>query len=1024
MHFSARWLPVAALLWAPAVAAQGTGVVTGQVTDESSGQPVNAAQIQVVGTTIGGITNEQGRYTLRGVPAREVTIRVLRVGFQERQLPTTVANGQTATLDIGLRAAAVTLTPVVTTVTGPQRRVEQSNSIGQIAAADIVGKQPIASVGDLLNARTPGVNVLGATTTGAAPRVRIRGNSSISLSNAPIYVIDGVRMASGTGGQQLSVGGTVASRLQDLNPEEIETVEVVKGPSAATLYGTDAANGVVVITTKKGRAGRVATNGWLEGGLVDQASKFPTAYSTWGRRPGTTTASAATSNCNLIGIANNGCVADSVTSFNLFEDPETTPYATGNRYAIGASSSGGSELARFFASAEREREVGPTQIPQFERAFYETAGFGTRSEWRRPNKYEKSNLRLNVNTSPNSRLDLGLNAGYVQVDQSLAVADNNTFGLFSHALGGPGFRRTTPGGSLTGGAVPLNGYRALTPGEMFRQANQQLTSRFMGATNGNWRPLSWLSSRANLGIDFSSVRERRLCRLNECPGNTTRLQGQADYGSVQWYTYTADVGATAQFQPLSWLNSKTTVGSQYVRVDQSRNLSQATNLPVGATTVTNGATAFANEDHTFTRTLGGYVEEQLSVRDRLFLTLGVRTDQSAAFGVDFKRVFYPKTGLSYLISDESFFPKASWLDQLRLRVTYGQAGVQPGSNDALQTVEGTSTNVDRIDRPGVFFQALGNKELKPERAAEWEAGFDGQLFGSRLTLDVTYYNKINTDQLVSRILPPSAGAGARTRRENLASVKNVGWEALVTARPVDHRLFGWDVTVNGSTNDNKVVSLGGTPTQISGLNYVREGYPLNGFFDRTYTYDDANGDGIINGTEVTLSDSVQFLGRQTPRYELALTNGFDLINRQLRVTTLFDYRGGYKVENVTEEFRCSPSSRNNCRALHDKTAPEWERARIGALTRTGGNSFAGFVEDASFVRWRELAVTYTPSNTAVARFFRTRSASITAAVRNIALFTDYTGIDPESNYGTGDIQNDFQTSPPQRYMTLRVNLGF
>jgi hypothetical protein len=379
--------------------------------------------------------------------------------------------------------------------------------------------------------------------------------------------------------------------------------------------------------------------------------------------------------------------------------------------------------------------------------------------------------------------------------------------------------------------------------------------------------------------------------------------------------------------------------------------------------------------------------------------------------------------VSWIASDEDFFPSPAWLDQFRLRAAYGESGVQPGPNDAQRTFISTTVSVDRVDQAGVAFSALGNTNLRPERAAEFESGIDANLLNNRLTVEATYYNKLNTDQLISRVIAPSVGAGARTQRENLASVRNSGFEALVNARLLDRARLGWDMTLNGSTNTNRIVSLGGVPFPTTGTLQQRVGYPLNSWFERPYRYTDTNNDRVIVPSEITVDTGYQFLGYSLPRYELAWTNGFDLVNKRLRLTTLFDYKGGYKIENVTEEFRCS--SRSNCQALHDPNAPLAEQARAVAQSALGSNNtYHGYIEDGSFVRWRELALTFNPGEAFARRFLRTRSLSVTASMRNLALWSKYSGIDPEMNYGTADVQNEFQTSPPQRYTTLRVNLGF
>jgi TonB-dependent SusC/RagA subfamily outer membrane receptor len=261
------------------------GTVSGRVTDVATGRPVGAAQVTVVGTNLGAVTDDNGRYTVRGVPARAVTLRAIRIGYAEQTAPVAAPAGGGAAQDFALRPLAVTLAQVVTTATGEQRRVEVGNAITRLDATALVQERPVTSVSDLLTARAAGVQVLPPNTTGAGARIRIRGTNSLSLSNDPIYVVDGVRVTGSSASSSIDNGNTSPSRAADLNPDEIETLEVVRGPSAATLYGTDAANGVIVITTKRGRVGRPRWEAYTEQGLVTDRNAYPTAYSPFGRAP-------------------------------------------------------------------------------------------------------------------------------------------------------------------------------------------------------------------------------------------------------------------------------------------------------------------------------------------------------------------------------------------------------------------------------------------------------------------------------------------------------------------------------------------------------------------------------------------------------------------------------------------------------------------------------------------------------------------------------------------------------------------
>jgi TonB-linked SusC/RagA family outer membrane protein len=1018
-------------LAAGSIAAQTpqSGTITGRVTDAANGQPVAAAQVNIVGTNIGTQANTDGQFTLRGVNAGTVEIRVLRVGYAETKRTLTVAAGQTVTANVQMRTVITTLAPVVTTATGEQRRVEVGNAIAQVDAAKVIETEAVSNVGDLLTARAPGVTVFGGTQTGAGTRIRIRGTSSLSLTNNPIYVIDGVRVEGTTGSSSVSVGGTLPSRVGDLNPEEIENIEIVRGPSASTLYGTDAANGVIVITTKRGVAGRTQWTYYTEQTALTDQNNYPTAFRGW--RTGTTSTTNSTASntvqCFLTQTVSNACKQDSVTSYNLFKDKESTPFGTGYRQQQGLQLRGGSETIRYFAHGEYEDEDGVTKVPEFEDRYLSSHNRSLLPSEESPNRLKKMTARTNLNVALARNADLAINAGYISQDLRLPMSDDSgTDGIAANIYGGPGMKyNLNPAGDT------LYGWRQFTPRDVYQAVTSQAIERLITSASSNWRPQEWLSLRGNFGVDYINRLDTQICRFGDCTTNGDNRQGYKIDNRTNFFIYTLDAAGTATSRLTNVLESKTTAGIQFYRNVFDRNGTTGRFLAPGATTVTGASVKDADEATSESRTLGGYVEENLAFRDRLFLTGAVRSDRNSAFGADFKTVFYPKLAASWVLSDEDFFPHPDFLNQLRVRTAYGASGVQPGTTDAVQYYSATNGRGESGDFTGVVFTTAGNSKLKPERSTEWEFGIDGTLWNGRLTSELTYYNKSSKDALVSRVLPPSIGTGNTSRFENLGEVQNKGFEALVTARLIQRRAIGWDVTLNGSTNDNKLVSLGGLPNIVlSSTLQNREGYPLNGWWARgLLSYDDKNGDGIIayNSnpaiSELVVSDTNIFLGYSSPKREAAVTTGFDVLNRRVRLTALFDYKGGHKVYNNTERIRCA--SRFNCAGLISKDAPLFEQARTVMVREHPSRSTGAFIEDGDFVRFRELSLSFTAPESFAARYLRGRSLVASAAVRNLhTIWTKYSGVDPEAFGTTGDAPSSFQAFAPPTYVAFRLNLGF
>ena len=996
------------------------GTLTGRVTDATTGQPIGSAQIRIVGSNAAGLANAQGQYTVRGVSTGTVEVRALRVGYAEQRQSVTVTAAQTATLDFKMSPVAINLDPVVTTATGDQRRVEVGNSIARVDAAKAVQQTGVSNMGDLLVARAPGIDVFTGTQIGAGTRIRVRGTSSLSLSNNPIYVVDGIRVEGTTGSSSVSVGGTTAARINDLNPDEIQSIEIVRGPSAATLYGTAAANGVIVITTKRGTAGRPRFNYFTEQGAHVDNNTYPDAYRGW--RSGTSVSLPNnTVQCFLSQVSAGTCKQDSVTSYNLYKDPESTPNGTGYRQLHGLNVGGGSETLRYFVSGEWENDNGILKIPEFDVRYLAAHTRTLLPEEANPNHLDRVTTRGNFNLTLSPKFDIGLNAGYTSQDLRLPTSDDSGVnGVAGNTYGGPGFKY-----NIAANGDTLFGWRQVTPRDVYQTVTGQGIKRLITSIEGNYRPSSWLSAKANTGVDYINRLDTQLCRFGECPdlGGDSRNGFKTD-NRTNFFTYTANGSAVATRRISDAINSETTLGVQFSRSIFDRNGSNGVQLAPGATQITGAAVKNADESTDESRTLGAFVEEHLAFNDRLYVTGAVRSDRNSAFGANFKTVFYPKLAVSWVASDEPFFHRPSWMNQLRLRTAYGASGVQPGTTDAVPFYSATTTRGESGDLPAVVFSALGNRNLKPERSSELELGIDGTFFSNRVSVELTHYNKTSKDALISRILPPSLGTGATARFENLGEVRNKGWEGLLTAQLVQRDAFGWDVAFNYSANDNKIISLGGLPPLInSSTQQNREGFPLNGWWAKNLTgYADANGDGIITLNEITVSDTAVYIGNPLPSRELTFSNGFDLAGRRLHVGALIDYKGGFKMYNNTERIRCA--SRLNCSGLINPQSSLFEQARTVMVRESSSKSAGGFIEDGDFIRFRELNATVNLGQW-LSHTMGTRNVSVTLAARNLGiLWTKYTGVDPEAFGTTGDAPSEFQAFPPPTYYSLRLNFGF
>jgi TonB-dependent starch-binding outer membrane protein SusC len=1030
MQVNSRWrrrlfgIAVALVGVSGSAAAQAsTGTITGKVLDRGTNRPIAEAQLQLAGTVRGARSNEQGEYRIVAVPAGTYTLRVIRLGYGQTTESVTVTAGQTTTVDITLGASAVVIDQVVITATGETQRRRESGATTTTISTENISLPAVNSFSNTLSSRVAGLTVVNAGgTTGTNSRIRIRGSNSINLSNDPLIIIDGVQVTNSSDNFGIGVGGQTTSRFDDINPEDIENIEVIKGPSGTALYGSAAANGVIQITTKRGRAGRTRWNSYIERGSIEDLTAYPANYQQIGRTP-----AGALTTCNLDSRGRGLCapLSDSLLSWNPIEN--VSPQRNGWREQYGLNASGGSEGTTFYIGGEYEREQG----------IYE------------PNRLRRINFRTNLRAQLRPNLDASVNIGYLRSQGNLSFNDNTTFGALSAGLLGKAFDcspstyRTT---NLRCGSDSLSrGYfTANVPStDYFAVANQQDISRLVLGTTVNYQPLSWLRGVARVGADVASRYDQQLTPPNRVAFSAASLEGSRFNLRNETPTFTGNGTLTASFDLFGGaINSQTAVGGQYINEILRTTTASGAVLVAGTGSLGGTSARFAvGESNQQVVTIGAYVEQKLSWRDRLFLTGAVRADDNSNFGSDLGLIYYPAVGASYVLSEESWFPKPSWLNQFRVRTAYGRSGNRPGFRQANTFFSPVSVRGAGADLPAVTVGGAGNSELNPEISSELEGGFEASLFGNRAGLEVTVFDKTTNDALVSRVLAPSLG-NANSRFANFAEVRNRGIEGVLNAVLLDTRDFRWETNLAYTQLQNQLVELGaGVSPIIFGFNSSQrhqKGLPLGAYYLRDYTFEDKDGNGTITRTncptiggvanpqvaggpacEVTLTDTAVYLGQPLPPREINLTQTFTLF-RNLQVSALLNHRGGHKLFNSTREFRCSQF--RNCRDVHDPSVGLAEQAAVIASFM---GTVGGYIEDASFTRLRELSVTYTAPRSWASRLGMSQ-LGVTFAGRNLAVWTDYTGFDPEVNSNATALFSsaDFLAQPPVRYFVLRLNANF
>lgn len=1002
---------------APATLLAQAGAVAGSVVGGGSSNPVPGVQIRVRGTTLGATTDANGRFRIGGLSGESVVLELRRIGF--RMSTATVRVGESGAR-IPMVEQSVALDEVVVTGTaGGQALREVGNAVSMVKAAEVTEKGTVNSFQQLLNGRVPGLIVIPSTgNVGTGARLRIRGAASLSLSNEPLIYVDGVRVngAPATGPVNQGFGSSSISRINDFNPDDIESVEVIKGPAAATLYGTEASNGVIQIITKKGSVGKPRWTFSTRQGvnyLRDPEGRWPVNYETI-RRAGQPS--------NLVRDT------VSIDIIDLENSRGTPVFQKGPLREYDFSTGGGSDLFRYFAAAGLEDSEGiePT------------------------NTVKRRTGRLNLTSNINPRLDFGVSLAYANGNVTLPCEAGCGGRTLTTINANP--RNDT---LLSNGAVnPRRGFNNIIP-EAYDAFWEfyQVVDRFTAGVTVNQQPASWFKHRITAGTDRTREENSELGRrLSDSLFRA--LFGGAGLGhrDITFRTinnYTADYSASALFDLSRSIKSTTSFGVQYYRNYFALSRSFGAAFPslgittVGATTVSRGTDHDIEED----ATLGLYAQEQIGLSDRVFLTAAIRADDNSAFGRNFDRVYYPKVSLSWVISEEPFWGFPS-VDALKLRAAYGESGKQPITFSALQTYRSAT---GPGDVPTVTPESIGNPDLGPERSKEIELGFDLGALQDKVGLEFSWYQKRTEDAILDRQIAPSIGIPG-TQPFNAGSVKNWGTEVLLRLRPIVRDRFEWETTIGRSTNDSEVEDLS-TPASILDLRrqsacpgYVpgtsdpgscriqdfvlasagslpprhQVGYPIGSYFNKRVVSAELNAAGrAINimcdddkgGAVACASAPSVFLGRTIPNSEGSFGNTFTLF-RNLRLYGLIDFkRGHYKIDGNTR-FRCSVNGR--CR--ENFYPAEYDVKRIAGIQAGTDVLPDYYINEASFTKLREISLSYTlPAlNTRYLNFSR---AVITAAGRNLKTWTDYTGLEPEAFFLGGSRGGSFsqfeQTTNPQ-----------
>lgn len=990
---------------------ESPGVISGRLVDSTTRLGISGATVEVQGIKRNALSGQNGDFILRDIPPGEYSVGIRAFGYLPVNRFVRVESDGRVVLTVEMAPSATRLSDVVTTATGTQRKVEVGNAVTTLDVEEIIKTAPISSVTDLLEGRVPGLTVQHTTGAPGDPaRIRIGGLGSINRSNDPVIIVDGVRVqgpVSDGDGANLAVRRNAyaqfdtwaPSALDQIDPNSIETIDVFKGPSAATLYGPDAANGVIVITTKKGRMGPTRVSVTMDRGWATIPGDIPEGYFAFGKLRYTDTPAF----CQV--ATRNMCSADSTVRYQLLNDKDRTVYGTGSNSALTTSITGGVSSMQYSLTASVRDEVGILTLPRAERTWYrDWTGKDAPAWMKKPLSMGMWNVSSTLNSQLSGNVNVSISAGLSKQSQQRSSMENQISRLMSTFI--------TPDREVFVLDALHEGEQELVLKDFFQRTTSNSTN-FRGNSSLNWRPLEWLTGIANVGLNTVN-RQDGFLRPRGLPVAGNDTIGQYNEGTGNNVHTSFNLQGIVQHSVGYGFNFRGSLGANYYQ-SESRSLTVTSrNLYSGREGIGQQnvvATSTNSEEATF----GWYIEPQINHR-RLWFSPGIRFDGGNTYGRNIPLFRLPKLSFSWLASDEGFFPDAvkAYVNTLRVRTAYGQAGRQPGPADRLRLYTDSLTEAK--------LNALGNSQLRPEKSSEFEIGFDADMFDGRFNVDFTTHRKTTNDALLHVPLPSSialGGGGPRTLR-NIGKVKNSWSELSFSAIPVQTDALTWNFSMNVSTMKNVLSSLGRNVEPFSTLTgsgwqiRIAEGYPLFGLWANTVLgYSDINQDGFIDKHEILLSDTLVYMGQQSPKYEFGGYTSLSMLRSTVLLSLNWNYSSGQTIQQRYGSLYM--------RGAVDRNASLEEQ--VVASRNTVGQ---GLIQTVSTFQLNSVSLSYQMPRQFASRL-KARGASIALQGSNLGIWSSYAGKDPginsvvgAENYGTMDGGG----LPRSRDWQLRLNLNY
>ena len=984
------------------VAAQATGTLRGTVTDSTSHQPVPGAQVQLVGTNRSTFTDAAGVYTLTGVPVGPATVRVQRIGFSQRTVTATVDPGTTLAADIVLQPVVTTLSQVVVVGYGSSSRAQVTGALTTVSG-DNIRNTPIAGIDGALQGKAAGVQVTqNSGTPGNGISVRVRGSSSLTAGNQPLYVLDGTPIQTDDF-SQVGFGGQDLTAVTSLNPDEIESITVLKDAASAGIYGSRASNGVVLITTKRGVAGSnkitfSGYNGWqsLDRKLHMLNGQQYVEYMN----------EAATNDGD--DPADFGFVPGVNDLVNT--DWQDAIYRTAPVRDMNIGLSGGSGRVKYYVTG----------------GYYGQEGIAIGSA------YNRATGRANVDINATDKLTFSTSIALAREIDYRTVGDNTISGTVTNAIAvQPNLPVRNPDGTFT---TSNEGLQYTNPVAIATyDYNPTTTQRVLANAEGRYNLLNWLQFTGRLAGDQLVLHER----LWGSPLVVDENGGTGGDATSGYNTGNRFVGE-GFFTLTPWSGSSkgtltAVIGASTERNRTELNFVEGTGFSSPALHDVGDATTVTVYDgsRSANNLVSYFARANIDVADRYLAGVSIRTDGSSRFGVNNRFGVFPAVSLGWVISQEPMLSALSRLGSIKLRGSYGITGNQGIGNNAARA-SFSSANYGKI--AGIFPSNFGNADLKWEQTKEANIGFDWTMYSGRIGLVGDYYNKKTSNLLVSR--PITATSGFTTFTDNVGNIENKGFEFELTTENIRGNGAGglsWQTSFNYSTNKNRVTSLfQNQPFESGFANSIRVGEPLGAFYLIRFTgvdpatgdamYDDANGDGASN------ADDRVVVGNPQPTYWGGVTNTLGFGPFDLRASLTFS--GGNKIYNGIREFADDAGFNNDNKFID--VLSRWQQP--GDITNQPRASYEGtsnatlsstrWLEPGSYARLQDVTLGFrVPSSFSSA--IGMQNSRLYVSGRNLHTWTKFSGYNPDVNsFGSGggtELGTEFYSYPLARVWMVGVS---